>query len=97
MAGDEGDGCYRVDEGLLKASVADPGGGERILAVLGPGAVVGELSMIDGVARSASLIALRDSTLSFISRAARHLERRGQNSTVISRLCWRAAYASPMI
>jgi CRP/FNR family cyclic AMP-dependent transcriptional regulator len=70
VAGDEGDGCYRVDEGLLKASVADPGGGERILAVLGPGAVVGELSMIDGVARSASLIALRDSTLSFISRAA---------------------------
>ena len=36
-AGDKGDGCYRVDKGLLKASVAEPGGGERILAVLGPG------------------------------------------------------------
>jgi CRP/FNR family transcriptional regulator, cyclic AMP receptor protein len=70
VAGDEGDGCYRVDEGLLKASVTDPAGGERILAVLGPGAVVGELSMIDGVARSASVIALRDSKLNFISRAA---------------------------
>jgi CRP/FNR family cyclic AMP-dependent transcriptional regulator len=47
LAGDEGDGCYRVEEGLLKASVAAPNGGERILAVLGPRSVVGELSMID--------------------------------------------------
>jgi CRP/FNR family cyclic AMP-dependent transcriptional regulator len=69
-AGDEGDGCYRVDEGLLKASVAEPGGNERILAVLGPGSVVGELSMIDRASRSASVVALRDSKLSFISRAA---------------------------
>src|SRR5438046_2919070 len=69
-AGDEGDGCYRVDTGLLKASVADPGGGERILAVLGPGSVVGELAMIDRAPRSASVVALRDSKLSFISRAA---------------------------
>jgi CRP/FNR family cyclic AMP-dependent transcriptional regulator len=69
-AGDKGDGCYHIDQGLLKASVTEPGGGERILAVLGPGSVVGELSMIDGVPRSASVIALRDSKLSFISRAA---------------------------
>jgi CRP/FNR family transcriptional regulator, cyclic AMP receptor protein len=69
-AGDEGDGCYRVDEGLIKASVAEPGGGERILAVLGPGSVVGELAMIDRAPRSASVVALRDSKLSFISRAA---------------------------
>ena len=69
-AGDEGDGCYRVDAGLLKASVAEPGGNERILAVLGPGSVVGELSMIDRASRSASVVALRDSKLSFISRAA---------------------------
>src|SRR5207247_2066924 len=48
VAGDEGDGCYRIDEGLLKASVAAAAGGERILAILGPGAVVGELSVIDG-------------------------------------------------
>jgi len=69
-AGDEGDGCYRLDEGMLKATVLDPAGGERILAVLGPGSVVGELSMIDGAPRSASIIALSDSKLSFVSRAA---------------------------
>jgi CRP/FNR family cyclic AMP-dependent transcriptional regulator len=70
LAGDEGDGCYRVEEGLLKANIVAPGGGERILAILGPGSIVGELSMIDGAPRSASVSALRDSKLSFVSRAA---------------------------
>jgi CRP/FNR family transcriptional regulator, cyclic AMP receptor protein len=70
VAGDDGDGCYRIEEGLLKASVAVATGGERILAILGPGSVVGELSMIDGSPRSASVTALRDSKLSFIDRAA---------------------------
>jgi CRP/FNR family transcriptional regulator, cyclic AMP receptor protein len=69
LAGDEGDGCYRVEEGLLKASVAAPNGGERILAILGPGSVVGELSMIDGAPRSASVTALRDSKLCYVSKA----------------------------
>ena len=69
LAGDEGDGCYRVEEGLLKASVAAPNGGERILAILGPRSVVGELSMIDGAPRSASVTALRNSKLCFISQA----------------------------
>ena len=39
ISGDEGDGCYRVDDGLLKVSVVAPGGGERILAILGAGAI----------------------------------------------------------
>jgi CRP/FNR family transcriptional regulator, cyclic AMP receptor protein len=69
LAGDEGDGCYRVEEGLLKASVAAPNGGERILAILGPGSMVGELSMIDGGPRSASVIALRDAKLCYVSKA----------------------------
>jgi len=69
LAGDPGDGCYRVDEGLLKVSVGAPDGGERILAILGPGSIVGELSMIDGAPRSASVCALRESKLSFVSRA----------------------------
>jgi CRP/FNR family transcriptional regulator, cyclic AMP receptor protein len=69
LSGDAGDGCYRVEDGLLKASVVAPTGGERILAILGPGALVGELAMIDGVPRSASVAALRASKLSFVSRA----------------------------
>jgi CRP/FNR family cyclic AMP-dependent transcriptional regulator len=69
LAGDAGDGCYRVDEGLLKASMLSPAGGERILAIFGAGAVIGELSMIDGAPRSASVTALRPAKLQFVSRA----------------------------
>src|ERR1700686_3894414 len=67
LAGDEGGGGYRVEEGLLKASVAAPNGGERILAILGPGSMVGELSMIEARSRSAPVIALRDATLCYVS------------------------------
>lgn len=83
LAGDEGDGCYRVEEGLLKASVAAPNGGERILSILGPDSVVGELSMIDGAPRSASVTALRESKLCFVSRA--DFEAFGQSSPEVYR------------
>ena len=69
IAGDPGDGCYQVEEGLLKVVALSPSGGDRILAILGPGELVGELSMIDGLPRSASVTALRESKLSFVSRS----------------------------
>ena len=69
LAGDAGDGCYRVENGLLKVSIVSPSGAERILAILGPGSIVGELAMLDGLPRSASVVALRDSELNFVSRA----------------------------
>ena len=69
-AGNPGNGCYRVDEGLLKVVMVSHKGGERILAFLGPGGIVGELSIIDGRPRSASVVAVRDSALSFLSRTA---------------------------
>lgn len=68
-AGDPGDGCYHIDEGLLKVSVISPTGAERIFAILGSGAVVGELAILDGRPRSATVTAVRDSRLSFISRS----------------------------
>jgi CRP/FNR family transcriptional regulator, cyclic AMP receptor protein len=70
LAGDAGNGCYRVEDGLLKVTMVSRAGSERILAFLGPGAIVGELSIIDGLPRSASVLAVRDAALSFISRAA---------------------------
>ncbi len=69
LAGDPGDGCYRLEEGLLKVSMLSPTGAERILAILGPGSIVGDMAMIDGRPRSASVSALRDCKLSFVSRA----------------------------
>ena len=67
-AGDVGDGCYRLKTGLVKVVVASQLGEERILSLLGPHAVVGELSMIDGGPRSASVVAISDCTLLFVSR-----------------------------
>src|SRR5262249_57770220 len=46
VAGEEGDGCYRVEEGLLKASVAAPTGGGRLPATPRPRSRVRELSPI---------------------------------------------------
>ncbi len=69
-AGDPGDGFYLVDDGLLKVNVVSEAGGERILAILGPGDLVGELAIIDGAPRSASVSAIRDTKLRFVSRAA---------------------------
>jgi CRP/FNR family cyclic AMP-dependent transcriptional regulator len=70
IAGDPGDGCYRLEQGLLKVVITSPQGDERILAMLGPGAIVGELAMIDGLPRSSSIFAVKDCELSFISREA---------------------------
>jgi CRP-like cAMP-binding protein len=70
LAGDAGDGCYRVADGLLKVTMMSRAGTERILAFLGSGAIVGELSLIDGLPRSASVVAVRAAQLSFLSRAA---------------------------
>ena len=69
-AGDAGDGCYLLDRGLLTVTVTSSWGEERTIAILGPGAVVGELSMIDGGPRSASVVALRDCLVRFTSREA---------------------------
>src|SRR3954471_8203307 len=68
-AGDIGDGCYRIQSGLVKVMVASQQGEERIISLLGPKTIVGELSMIDGRPRSASVVAIADCSLSFVSRA----------------------------
>jgi len=64
-----GDGCYRVEDGLLKVTMVSRSGAERILAFLGPGAIVGELSILDGLPRSATVVAVRDAVVSFLSCA----------------------------
>jgi CRP/FNR family transcriptional regulator len=64
-----GDGCYWLEQGVLKVSIASPQGAERILAILGAGSIVGELAMLDGLPRSATVQALRDSRLTFLARS----------------------------
>ena len=69
-ASEPGHSCYRVEDGVLKVTIVSGSGGERILAFLGRGAIVGELSIIDGLPRSASVVAVRNAIVSCLSRAA---------------------------
>jgi predicted acylesterase/phospholipase RssA/CRP-like cAMP-binding protein len=64
--GDVGDGLYVVVSGRLRVSVAGDIGGdgpERMLYDLGRGAVVGEMALLAGRPRAATVSAVRDSDL----------------------------------
>jgi len=67
MQADAPDGCYLIIEGTLKISTMSSEGDETVLAVLGTGEVVGEIGLIDGDPRSATVTALKDCSLSFLS------------------------------
>jgi len=68
--GDSGDALYIVDTGRLEVVLGEQEGvgreddeTMRVLRVLGRGATVGELALVTGDPRSASVLANRDSTL----------------------------------
>jgi CRP-like cAMP-binding protein len=67
-AGDEGEGCYVVQSGALKAVLISAEGHERMLAVFGPGSIVGEMALFDDQPRSATVIAIRESKLAYLSK-----------------------------
>jgi CRP-like cAMP-binding protein len=67
----EGDPCtglYVVEEGRVKVRVTSSEGRERILALLGPGDVLGELAVLDGEPRCADVVAHEECTLIFLGR-----------------------------
>ena len=66
--GAPGNGCYWLETGTLKVMVASSSGEERILALLGPGSIVGEFAVLDGLPRSATVVAIRPARLLFLSR-----------------------------
>jgi CRP/FNR family transcriptional regulator, cyclic AMP receptor protein len=61
--GDPGDAMYVVLGGKVKISRTAPDGRENLLAVLGPGDLLGELAVFDGTARTATASALVDTEL----------------------------------
>ena len=61
--GDAGDACYIVRSGTCKVTREHPDGRAITLATLGPGAIFGELAMLDGERRSASVEASENSEL----------------------------------
>jgi CRP/FNR family transcriptional regulator len=61
--GDRSDACYLVRSGDLRVTREHPDGRAIALATLGPGDLFGELAMLDGEARSASVETLSDAEL----------------------------------
>src|SRR5258706_7358095 len=70
QAGEVADGCYRLDQGLLKVSIASPPSDQRIPTIPGSGSIVGELAIIDGLARSATVVGLTEPQVSVLRREA---------------------------
>ncbi len=68
--GDSGDELYLVVSGRLRATVAGPGGEAATVGEIMRGESVGEMALLTGEARSASIVAIRDSLLACLSRAA---------------------------
>jgi len=84
--GDAGDAAYIVLSGRLR--VVDDSAGERTLNEVGAGETLGEMAVLSGEARSATVFALRDSLLARLPSAAFHrlIERHPQVLRRISAL-----------
>ena len=75
--GDAGDSVYVLVTGRLSVFVRSPSGEDALVAEIGRGESVGEMALLTGAPRSATVVAMRDSVLIRLSRAAfeRILER----------------------
>jgi signal transduction histidine kinase len=66
--GEPGDGLYIVTEGLVEISARITQDQERVLTLVGPGELFGEMAVLELKPRSATAKAARDSVVSFIPR-----------------------------
>ena len=67
-AEERGEGVYAILSGTVKVYVTDAAGAEVIIAVLGPGEIVGEMSLADSLGRSASVLTLESSSFLWMDR-----------------------------
>ncbi|MGI9248579.1 MAG: Crp/Fnr family transcriptional regulator [Woeseiaceae bacterium] len=68
--GDKGDALYAVASGNVRISALDSSGHEMFLNIMDPGDTFGELSLIDGLQRTAGATAVLPSKLVVIPREA---------------------------
>ena len=67
--GEPGDAMYLIENGSVRISVKDADGHDTTLAEMGNGDFFGEMSLLDGNARSADATATADSRLAVLARA----------------------------
>jgi CRP-like cAMP-binding protein len=66
--GDPGYDLYAVIEGLVKVVFTSEGGDEMVLNIMGPEEVFGELALLDGSPRSASVVTLQPTSVFMLPR-----------------------------
>ncbi|MGH3787562.1 MAG: Crp/Fnr family transcriptional regulator [Pseudonocardiaceae bacterium] len=66
--GDPGDHLYAVIEGLVKIVFTSERGDEMVLNILGPEEIFGELALLDGSPRSASVVSLKSTSVFVLPR-----------------------------
>ncbi len=64
--GDESDGMFLIEEGKVKVFMSDESGKEMLIALLGPGEIVGEVAALDGRPRTASVAAVENTRVARI-------------------------------
>lgn len=68
-AEEPGDAAYLIVDGFVRIQMTEQNGEEIILAILGPGNIVGEMSLVDSLGRSATAIAHQPVDLFVIERS----------------------------
>lgn len=66
--GDKGDAFYIIQEGAVQVVLESAGGRAESLRVLGPNDCFGEMALLSGEPRSATIIAIKDTTVWRLSR-----------------------------
>ncbi len=66
--GDEPAGAFFLDRGAVDVFTALPGGGENLIATLGPGSLIGETAFLDDSRRTASVRAAEPTTATFLEQ-----------------------------
>jgi CRP/FNR family transcriptional regulator, cyclic AMP receptor protein len=67
--GDAGDHLLAIRRGRVRLSLSSPQGREVVLRAAGPGEVLGEMALIDGLPRSADAFAAQDTECLVLSRS----------------------------
>ena len=62
--------AYLILTGTVKVHVEQTNGMDVVLAIRGPGELVGEMSLVDSIGRSASVVTLEECSLLWIDRVA---------------------------
>ncbi len=66
--GDPGETLHLVCQGRLKAVLASESGEEAVLRIISPGQIFGEMALLDGAPRSATVVALEPVETASLSR-----------------------------